>query len=75
MQKVVKLIEQSGDSQGEPDSDFEIAVMKQLANAGYECVPQVGVWRALKLMWVYATPGMPGRYLMGIECDGATLSQ
>ncbi len=43
MQKVGELIEQSGDSQGEPDSDFEIAVMKQLANAGYECVPQVGV--------------------------------
>jgi len=66
-----ELIEQSGDSQGEPDSDFEIAVMKQLANAGYECVPQVGV-AGFKIDVGVRDPGMPGRYLMGIECDGAT---
>ncbi|OFA33542.1 hypothetical protein BAE46_00750 [Glaciecola punicea] len=65
------LIEQNGNSEGEPDSDFEIAVMKQLTAAGYECVPQVGV-EEFKIDVGVRDPGMPGRYLMGIECDGAT---
>jgi hypothetical protein len=66
-----ELIDQAGTKQGEPDSDFEIAVMKQLAVAGYECVPQVGV-AGFKIDIGVRDPGMPGRYLMGIECDGAT---
>ncbi|WGP00501.1 DUF4011 domain-containing protein [Saccharophagus degradans] len=66
-----ELIDQAGTKQGEPDSDFEIAVMKQLAAAGYECVPQVGV-AGFKIDIGVRDPGMPGRYLMGVECDGAT---
>jgi hypothetical protein len=66
-----ELIDQAGSTQGEPDSDFEIAVMKQLAMAGYECVPQVGV-AGFKIDIGVRDPGMPGRYLMGVECDGAT---
>jgi hypothetical protein len=66
-----ELIDQACSSQGEPDSDFEIAVMKQLAMIGYECVPQVGV-AGFKIDIGVRDPGMPGRYLMGIECDGAT---
>ena len=66
-----ELIDQAGESQGKPDSDFEIAVMKQLVNAGFECVPQVGV-AGFKIDVGVRDPGMPGRYLMGIECDGAT---
>lgn len=66
-----ELIDQTGSSQGVPDSDFEIAVIKQLAAAGYECVPQVGV-AGFKIDVGVRDPGMLGRYLMGIECDGAT---
>jgi hypothetical protein len=66
-----ELVDQSGVTQGIPDSDFEIAVMKQLADAGFECVPQVGV-AGFKIDVGVRDPGMPGRYLMGIECDGAT---
>ncbi|MEH6345478.1 MAG: DUF4011 domain-containing protein, partial [Bermanella sp.] len=66
-----ELIDQAGESQGKPDSDFEIAVMKQLASAGFDCVPQVGV-AGFKIDVGVRDPGMPGRYLMGIECDGAT---
>lgn len=66
-----ELVDQSGSTQGTPDSDFEIAVMKQLADAGFECVPQVGV-AGFKIDVGVRDPGMPGRYLMGIECDGAT---
>lgn len=54
-----------------PDSDFEIAVMAALRDAGFECVPQVGV-AGFFIDVAVVDPGNPGRYLMGIECDGAT---
>ena len=66
-----RLIGQDGMQQGEPDSDFEIAVMDALAKSGFECVPQVGV-AGFFIDIAVRDPGMPGRYLMGIECDGAT---
>ena len=55
----------------EPDSDFEIAVMEALSNEGFDCVPQVGV-AGFFIDIAVLDPGKPGRYLMGIECDGAT---
>lgn len=55
----------------EPDSDFEIAVMAALSAEGFECVPQVGV-AGFFIDVAVIDPGNPGRYLMGIECDGAT---
>ena len=55
----------------EPDSDFEIAVMEALQQKRFECVPQVGVAGFFIDVGV-KDPGKPGRYLMGIECDGAT---
>lgn len=55
----------------EPDSDFEIAVMAALRDEGFECVPQVGV-TGFFIDVAVVDPGNPGRYLMGIECDGAT---
>jgi very-short-patch-repair endonuclease len=54
-----------------PDSDFEVSVMTALKNAGYECIPQVGV-AGFFIDVAVVDPGNPGRYLMGIECDGAT---
>jgi very-short-patch-repair endonuclease len=54
-----------------PDSDFEIAVMAALSEEGFECVPQVGV-AGFFIDVAVIDPGNPGRYLMGIECDGAT---
>ena len=53
------------------DSDFEIAVMDMLAKYGYECEPQLGV-AGYFLDIAVKDPGMPGRFLMGIECDGAS---
>jgi len=55
----------------EPDSDFEIAVMRALEEHGYECEPQVGV-AGFFIDLAVKDPGQPGRFLMGIECDGAT---
>ncbi len=54
-----------------PDSDFEIAVADALIKEGFECVPQVGV-AGFFIDLAVVDPGNPGRYLMGIECDGAT---
>jgi very-short-patch-repair endonuclease len=54
-----------------PDSDFEIAVMTALRNEGFECIPQVGV-AGFFIDVAVVDPGNSGRYLMGIECDGAT---
>lgn len=54
-----------------PDSDFEIAVANALQAEGFECVPQVGV-AGFFIDVAVVDPGKPGRYLMGIECDGAT---
>lgn len=53
------------------DSDFEIAVMDALAKQGYECEPQLGV-SGYRLDLAVKDPGMPGRFLIGIECDGAS---
>ncbi len=54
-----------------PHSDFEVAVAQRLTAAGFECVPQVGV-AGFFIDIAVKDPGNPGRYLMGIECDGAT---
>jgi very-short-patch-repair endonuclease len=53
------------------DSDFEISVMQALADRGYECEPQLGV-AGYYLDLAVKDPGMPERFLMGVECDGAT---
>jgi len=53
------------------DSDFEIAVMNVLSEHGYSCEPQLGV-TGYFLDLAVKDPGMPGRFLMGIECDGAS---
>ncbi|MCC5880056.1 MAG: DUF4011 domain-containing protein [Idiomarina sp.] len=61
----------AGQTGKEPDSDFEVAVIKALNDAGFECEPQVGE-SGFYIDIAVVDPGRPGRYLMGIECDGAT---
>jgi len=58
-------------SQRPPESDFEVTVMETLSRYGFDCVPQVGV-AGFYIDIGIKDPGNPGRYLMGIECDGAT---
>jgi len=53
------------------DSEFEVSVMNALAEHGYECEPQLGV-TGYFLDLAVRDPGQPGRFLMGIECDGAS---
>ncbi|MFP2899112.1 DUF4011 domain-containing protein [Corallococcus sp. 4LFB] len=52
-----------------PDSDFEIAVAKALMARGFEVVPQVGV-AGYFIDMALRHPRQPGRYVLGVECDG-----
>lgn len=61
----------TGKTGKEPDSEFEVAVIRELNRAGFECEPQVGE-SGFYIDIAVLDPGRPGRYLMGIECDGAT---
>ncbi|TNC81305.1 MAG: AAA family ATPase [Oleiphilus sp.] len=53
-----------------PDSEFEISVAESLRRYGYECEPQVGV-AGFFIDLAVKDPGQPGRFLVGVECDGA----
>jgi very-short-patch-repair endonuclease len=55
----------------EPDSDFEIEVARALRGYGYDVHAQVGVANYF-LDLAVVDPKFPGRYLLAIECDGAT---
>lgn len=55
----------------EPDSNFEIFVRDRLRQAGYEVVTQVGV-AGFFIDLAIRHPRIPGTFLVGIECDGAT---
>ncbi|MNE39367.1 hypothetical protein D3C80_1333160 [compost metagenome] len=58
-------------SVGSFDSPFEEAVARALAEKGWTLHPQVGVSR-FRIDLGVVDPDVPGRYLAGIECDGAT---
>ncbi len=53
------------------DSPFEAAVMAGLEARGWRVHPQVGV-SGFRIDLGVVHPDEPGRYLAGVECDGAT---
>lgn len=65
------IIEQPKHTGKEPDSDFEVSVMHALAQHGYQCEPQVGVGGYF-IDLAIIDPRQPGRFLLAVECDGAT---
>lgn len=54
----------------EPDSDFEVAVAAALRGRGYDARAQVGV-AGYFIDLAVVDPDAPGRFLLGVECDGA----
>ncbi len=56
---------------GDSDSDFERQVALALEGRGYEVHRQVGT-AGFIIDLAVVDPLKPGRYLLGIECDGAT---
>lgn len=55
----------------EPDSPFEVAVRNALVELGHEVVSQVGS-AGFFIDLAVVDPRAPGRFLLAIECDGAT---
>ena len=55
----------------ESDSEFEEAVFDELARNGIQCHKQVGC-SGYRIDMAVLDAGSPGRYVLGIECDGAT---
>src|SRR5215203_4290548 len=55
----------------EPDSPFEESVLSALQAAGYRVETQVGS-AGFFIDLAVVDPERPGRYLLGVECDGAT---
>lgn len=53
-----------------PDAPFEQVVYRALVARGYELHPRVGS-QGFYLDLAVVDPARPGRYLLGIECDGA----
>jgi very-short-patch-repair endonuclease len=65
------LVEQSFPTGLEPDSPFEVAVIRMLRDRGWTVHPQVGC-SGYRIDIGVVDPRAPGRYLVGIECDGAS---
>lgn len=60
-----------GASAADYDSDFEMAVAEGLRQRGWSLQTQIGVSKFRVDLGV-VHPDAPGRYLAGVECDGAT---
>lgn len=56
---------------GEAESPFEEAVARVIRSNGYDVVPQVGV-SGFRIDLGVIDPSQPGRFVIGVECDGAT---
>ena len=53
------------------DSPFEIDVYKEIEKMGYKAVSQVGT-HGFFIDLAISCPNRPGKYALGIECDGAS---
>jgi very-short-patch-repair endonuclease len=67
----VALLSQSSPTGLNPDSPFEVAVIKALRAKGWTLHPQVGC-SGYRVDIGVVNPDAPGEYLMGVECDGRT---
>lgn len=65
------LLEQAVPTGLAPDSPFETAVIGLLRDKGWVVHPQVGC-SGYRVDIGVVDPRAPGRYLLGVECDGAT---
>lgn len=65
------LVEANLGSVGGFDSPFEEAVAAALAKKGWQVVTQIGV-SSFRIDLGVVDPDAPGRFLAGVECDGAT---
>ena len=55
----------------DPDSDFEVSVARAIRSLGYEVDHQIGS-AGFKIDLAVRDPDRPCRYMLAVECDGAT---
>ncbi|HVW54913.1 MAG TPA: DUF3320 domain-containing protein [Rhizobiaceae bacterium] len=67
----IALPAQNIGSVGGFDSPFEEAIAAELERNGWQVIPQVGI-SGFRIDLGIRHPDLPGTYLAGIECDGAT---
>ena len=65
------IVEQALPTDREPESPLEMEIMRALRDKGWNVHPQVGC-SGYRIDLAVVHPAEPGRYLLGIECDGAT---
>lgn len=61
----------SGELSTEPMNDFELDVYEALNSKGIVLVPQLGCSK-FRIDFAACHPTAPGKYVLAIECDGAT---
>ena len=66
-----RILEMPFSTHRDTDSPFEDAVIKELHGLGYMSEPQVGC-AGFRIDIGVIDPAKSGRYLLGIECDGAS---
>ena len=66
-----RILDDQQPTGGDYDSDFEQHVANALKDRGHEVHCQVGT-AGFRIDLAVVDPACPGRYLIGIECDGAT---
>ncbi|WP_053714050.1 DUF4011 domain-containing protein [Streptomyces sp. XY413] len=64
------LSHEPSDVDAQPESPFEESVLAVLRGWGYDVQPQVGV-AGYRIDLGIRHPDFPGRYALGVECDGA----
>lgn len=67
----IALASATDGSVGDVESPFETEVVKSLRSKGWEVESQIGV-SSFRIDIGVKHPDQPGRYLAGVECDGAT---
>jgi very-short-patch-repair endonuclease len=55
---------------GEYESPLEVSIGSAIRELGYQVIPQVGVSK-YRIDLGVVHPGSPGRFILGVECDGA----
>ena len=63
-------LNQNEETDREMESPFEEAVYRELTARGYHLRPQIGS-QGFYIDLAVVDPDQPGRYVLGIECDGA----
>jgi very-short-patch-repair endonuclease len=61
----------NGELTTEPMNEFELDVQEALSSQGITLVPQVGCSK-FRIDFAACHPSQPGKYVLAIECDGAT---